>query len=121
MKGKVKKIIWDRGFGFIATDKDKDVFFHRSALKDRDFNSLSEGIDVEFDLERTPKGMQASNIRVSDTSGKEDAATVQAYCMKCRAKRIMKNTETVTMKNGRPATKGSCSVCNAQMFRIGKS
>jgi cold shock CspA family protein len=121
MKGKVKKIIWDRGFGFIATEDGKDVFFHRSALMGIDLNSLTEGIDVDFDSERTPKGVQAINVRMSETSSKEDIGTLQAYCMKCRTKREMKNTESITMKNGRPATQGLCSVCDAKMFRIGKS
>ena len=46
---------------------------------------------------------------------------MQAYCMKCRAKREMKDSKSVTMKNGRPATQGVCPVCGTKMFRIGKS
>lgn len=46
---------------------------------------------------------------------------MQAYCMKCRAKREMKNAKSVTLKNGRPATQGVCSVCGTKTFRIGKS
>ncbi|MCD6390918.1 MAG: hypothetical protein J7L92_02835 [Dehalococcoidia bacterium] len=46
---------------------------------------------------------------------------MQAYCMKCRAKREMKDTRRITMKNGRPATRGVCSVCGTKMFKIGKS
>ena len=40
--------------------------------------------------------------------------------MKCKAKREMKNTEKVTLKNGRSATQGVCPVCGTKMFRIGK-
>ena len=43
-----------------------------------------------------------------------------AYCMKCRDHREIRNTEEVTMKNGRPAMKGECSECGAKVFRIGK-
>ncbi|MDP6100985.1 MAG: DUF5679 domain-containing protein [Dehalococcoidia bacterium] len=43
----------------------------------------------------------------------------QAYCMKCRAKREMKNPEKVTLKNGRPATRGTCPNCGTKMSRIG--
>ena len=43
----------------------------------------------------------------------------QAYCMKCREKRDVDRPEQVTMKNGRPATKGKCSVCASTVFRIG--
>lgn len=46
---------------------------------------------------------------------------MQAYCMKCRAKKEMSNTQQITMKNGRPATQGVCSSCGTKMFRIGKS
>ena len=51
---------------------------------------------------------------------KEDKE-VKAYCVKCRAKREMKNAKAVTMKNKRPATQGVCPVCGTKMFRIGKS
>jgi len=45
----------------------------------------------------------------------------EAYCVKCRTKRTMKNEEAVTMKNGKPATKGECPECGTKMFKIGKS
>lgn len=44
---------------------------------------------------------------------------VEAWCMKCKAKREMKNAAKVTMKNGRPAMKGICSKCGTKMFKIG--
>ena len=44
---------------------------------------------------------------------------MEAYCMKCKSKRDMKDTEAITMKNGRPATKGTCSTCGTKMFKIG--
>jgi RNase P subunit RPR2 len=46
---------------------------------------------------------------------------MQAYCMKCRAKKEMKSAKSVTMKNGKPATQGICSSCGTKMFKIGKS
>lgn len=45
---------------------------------------------------------------------------MQAYCLKCRSKREMKNTKAVTLKNGRPATQGVCLVCGTKMYLIGK-
>ena len=36
---------------------------------------------------------------------------MQAYCMKCRAKREMKDAKSITMKNGKPATQGICPTC----------
>jgi len=46
---------------------------------------------------------------------------MQAYRVKCRAKRETKNTRSMTMKNGRPVTQGICSVYGTKMFKIGKS
>ena len=42
-----------------------------------------------------------------------------AYCMKCKAKREMKNPKPTTMRNGRKATQGTCAKCGTKMFRIG--
>jgi len=44
----------------------------------------------------------------------------QAYCAKCKTKRKIKNPKKTTMKNGRSAIKGFCSVCNCKVFRVGK-
>ena len=44
----------------------------------------------------------------------------EAYCFKCRAKREIKNSQNVTLKNGRPATQGTCPVCGTKVFRIGR-
>ena len=46
---------------------------------------------------------------------------MEAYCLKCRDKREISNPEQVTLKNGRPATKGDCPTCGTKVFRIGKS
>jgi len=52
---------------------------------------------------------------------KKEVNQMQAYCMKCRTKREMKDARAITMKNGKPATQGMCPVCGTKMFRIGKS
>ena len=44
---------------------------------------------------------------------------MEAYCVKCKAKREIQNPRVITMKNGRPATQGVCPVCNTKVFRIG--
>lgn len=44
---------------------------------------------------------------------------VQAYCVKCRAKREIQNPQRIVMKNGKPATTGTCPVCGTKVFRIG--
>jgi predicted GH43/DUF377 family glycosyl hydrolase len=48
-------------------------------------------------------------------------ARVKGYCLKCRSKREMRNARAITMKNGKPATQGICSVCGSKMFRIMKA
>ncbi|MDD5693648.1 MAG: DUF5679 domain-containing protein [Patescibacteria group bacterium] len=42
----------------------------------------------------------------------------EAYCVKCKAKRDMKDAQEVTMKNGRKADKGVCPVCGTGMYKI---
>lgn len=44
---------------------------------------------------------------------------MEAYCVKCKSKREVQNPEAVTMKNGRPATRGTCGECSGKIFRIG--
>lgn len=46
---------------------------------------------------------------------------MEAYCVKCRAKKEMKDAKAITMKNGKPATQGVCPTCGTKMFRIGKA
>ena len=46
---------------------------------------------------------------------------MEAYCFKCRDKREINNQEAVTLKNGRPATRGTCPQCGTKMFRIGRA
>ncbi len=46
---------------------------------------------------------------------------MEAYCFKCRTMREVKNPQSVTLKNGRPATQGTCPVCSTKVFRIGKA
>lgn len=64
-KGKIKKIIRDRGFGFISGADGKEVFFHQSGLKEIRFDSLNEGQEVSFEVEQSPKGPRAINVSVA--------------------------------------------------------
>jgi len=62
--GTIKKVVSDRGFGFIAGEDGKDYFFHRDGL-DRaiDFDTLRGGEPVEFDLQASQRGPRAVNVR----------------------------------------------------------
>lgn len=46
---------------------------------------------------------------------------MDAYCFRCRTKREISGATGVMLKNGRPATQGTCGVCGTKLFRIGKS
>ena len=45
-------------------------------------------------------------------------ANYEAYCLRCKKKRIMKNTEKITMKTGMKSMKGECPECECKMFKI---
>ncbi len=49
-KGTIRRLITDRGFGFIQTAEGKDLFFHRSELEGVDYSSLREGQEVEYEV-----------------------------------------------------------------------
>jgi CspA family cold shock protein len=63
----------DRGFGFIKAEEGEDLFFHRSSLEGVEFNSLSEGQEVEFEKGQDSKGRpQAVKVRLTETRVDDD-------------------------------------------------
>ena len=62
--GTVKWFNDAKGFGFITTEAGEDVFVHFSAIQAQGFRSLPEGANVEFEVTRGPKGLQATNVMV---------------------------------------------------------
>ncbi len=48
-KGTIKKLMGDKGYGFIQTEEGKELFFHRNQLQGMDFSSLKEGQEVEYE------------------------------------------------------------------------
>lgn len=62
--GTIKKVVSDRGFGFITAEDEKEYFFHRGALDQSiDFDRLVGGERVTFEIETSPKGPRASQVR----------------------------------------------------------
>jgi len=62
--GKIKKVVRERGFGFISDTDGREVFFHQSSLIDTQFDALKEEENVEFEIENSPKGPRAVNVRI---------------------------------------------------------
>ena len=62
MKGTVKWFNDAKGYGFITQPGGDDVFVHFSAIVGDGFRTLSEGEEVEFDLQQTERGLQASKV-----------------------------------------------------------
>jgi len=73
-KGTIKRLM-DRGFGFIKTEEEKDLFFHRNDLEGVEFSSLNEGQEVEFEKgqgqDGRPKAVKVrlTEIQVDDDGG----------------------------------------------------
>ena len=59
--GTIKRLVRDRGFGFIRDDGGQEWFFHRSSVKAGSFDQLNEGQRVSFDEEPSAKGPRAGN------------------------------------------------------------
>ncbi len=66
MKGKITRLVRDRGFGFIQAENGQETFFHRTALQNGDFDTLAGNESVEFDMGRDERSgrERAVNIRV---------------------------------------------------------
>ena len=61
-QGKVKWFNNEKGYGFISRNSGDDVFVHHSAIQSSGFKSLNEGDNVEFEVAKGPKGLQAQNV-----------------------------------------------------------
>ena len=63
MRGTVKWFSDEKGFGFISQDGGEDLFVHHTGILGTGFKSLSENQVVEFEVNKGPKGLQATNVR----------------------------------------------------------
>ena len=61
-QGTVKWFNNEKGYGFISRNSGDDVFVHHSAIQGSGFKSLNEGDNIEFDVAKGPKGLQAQNV-----------------------------------------------------------
>jgi CspA family cold shock protein len=65
MTGTIKRLVSDKGFGFILAGDNAEYFFHSSACSSEPFDSLREGQDVTFNVGQGPKGPRAENVRLA--------------------------------------------------------
>lgn len=65
MTGTIKRLVSDKGFGFIAAGDGNEYFFHQSACSEVSFDSLREGQAVTFDSGQGPKGPRGENVRLA--------------------------------------------------------
>ena len=64
VKGTVKWFNESKGYGFLTQPEGEDIFVHYTAIQANGFRTLKEGQEVEFNVERGPKGLQASNVTI---------------------------------------------------------
>ncbi len=71
-KGTIRRLT-DRGFGFIKTEQEEDLFFHRSELQGVEYNSLREGQEVEYEVGKGKNGRsQAVGVRLAGYQAQPD-------------------------------------------------
>ena len=77
--GVVKWFNDSKGYGFITSPTGEDVFVHYSAINGDGFKTLTEGQEVEFDLQTGPKGLQALNVsKLTDMAGMRNSVSTDA-------------------------------------------
>ena len=62
--GKIKKMVTERGFGFISDTDGRELFFHQNSLVETKFDALNEEQTVSYDVEKSDKGPRAINVHV---------------------------------------------------------
>ena len=65
-QGKIKKLVSDRGFGFIEGEQGDDLFFHHSEVQETTFDELREGQSVQYEIGQGRKGPCATSVKVAD-------------------------------------------------------
>lgn len=78
-KGTIRKLVIDRGFGFIKTEQEEDAFFHRNEVQGVEFSSLKEGQEVEFEMGEGRDGRPAAvKVRPTGTQASDDGGEDQS-------------------------------------------
>jgi CspA family cold shock protein len=75
MRGTIKRVIHERGFGFIQTENGEQVFFHLTGLAEPIFQDLRRGEAVEFELIQDHRGPRAVHIRLAPSPAERSGGT----------------------------------------------
>jgi len=65
MNGTIKRLVTDKGFGFVKASDGTEYFFHHTACTNTHFEELREGQALEFEVGYGPKGPRAEQIRLA--------------------------------------------------------
>ncbi len=71
MNGTIKRVFKNRGFGFIKAEDGREIFFHMTGVEGVEFDSLVEGQNVDFDVEKNPKGSRGKGPRAVNVKLRE--------------------------------------------------
>ena len=78
-KGTIRRLMTDRGYGFIKPEQGEELFFHRSKLQGVDYSSLREGQEVEFKVGQGRNGRsEAVEVRLAGTENSQGEAAAAA-------------------------------------------
>ncbi|MFC1990136.1 cold-shock protein, partial [Chloroflexota bacterium] len=78
VKGTIRRLITDKGFGFIKTEDEKDLFFHRSNLEGVEYSSLRDGQEVEYEVGQGRDGRsEAVKVRLAEVEVKEELPSAE--------------------------------------------
>ena len=78
VKGTIRRLITDKGFGFLKTEDEKDLFFHRSNLEGVEYSSLREGQEVEYEVGQGRDGRsEAVKVRLAEAEVKEELPSAE--------------------------------------------
>ena len=74
--GRVKWFDDAKGYGFIERDEGEDVFVHYTSIVGEGYRTLTEGSEVEFDVEEDAKGPRATNVVVTKAAPAQDESSI---------------------------------------------
>jgi cold shock protein len=63
MIGRIRTLVWEKGYGFVRAEGGTDYFFHRTDVLGEGIDAMREGDSVEFEATDTPKGPRAEQVR----------------------------------------------------------